>query len=84
MRTFCEYQNTQLRSAITKCYCYFSYAFYYYIYYFSPSTLYFVGGLLRILYFEGGLLHILHFEGDLLRVLYFEDGLHCIHEVVAA
>ena len=64
----------QLRSAITKCYCYFSYAFYYYTYYFTPSTLYFVGGLL----------HILYFEGDLLRVLYFEDGLHCIHEVVAA
>ena len=64
MRTFYEYQTTQLRSAITKCYCYFSYAFYYYIYYISPSTLYFVG--------------------DLLRVLYFEDGLHCMHEVVAA
>ena len=74
MRTFYEYQTTQLRSAITKCYCYFSCAFYYYIDYISPSTLYFVSGLLCILYFEG----------DLLRVLYFEDGLHCIHEVVAA
>ena len=69
--------------AITKGYCYFSYTFYYYIYYFSPSTLYFVGGLLCILYFEGGLLHILYFEGELLRVLHFKDGLHYIHEVVA-
>ena len=67
----CQYTATFCSTTVSYYYGYFSSAFYYNFYYFSPSTLYFVGGLL-------------HFEGDLLRVLYFEDGLHCIHEVVAA